>query len=281
MTQRRRPARVPAPLPPDSAEREYFRHLRRYIGLYAQLVEAGLKETLPLLRETAQQELPESLRKDSQERMDANIEKMIASLFARIGKQLDAAFHDAVLQSWAKGMVGHVNRHAKKSTEKAARAVDVEIEPLMRDGELTPYFQNVVEENVGLIRSIPQKYLPAFKNQLVQAITNDAPQDLIRKMIQANFAKTYANARLIARDQTNKLNGALNQYRQQQIGGKRYRWRGRDDGRERPDHLKLNDKIFSWDKPPVVDKRTGRRAHPGRDIQCRCTAEMVIEDVLA
>lgn len=34
----------------------------------------------------------------------------------------------------------------------------------------------------------------------------------------------------------------------------------------------LNHKRFRWDNPPVVDEKTGRRCHPGKDYQCRCCA---------
>lgn len=45
----------------------------------------------------------------------------------------------------------------------------------------------------------------------------------------------------------------------------------------RADHRRLNGKIFSWNAPPIVDMRTGRRGHPGDDYQCRCVAIPVFE----
>jgi SPP1 gp7 family putative phage head morphogenesis protein len=119
-----------------------------------------------------------------------------------------------------------------------------------------------------------------FKNGLVALITADSPQDQIRKLIEDNFSFTRAKARMIARDQTGKINGRINQYRQESLGATRYIWKGSKDERERKDHRLLEGKIFSWDKPPIVDRRTGRRAHPGEDYQCRCHAEMYLPDIL-
>ncbi len=45
--------------------------------------------------------------------------------------------------------------------------------------------------------------------------------------------------------------------------------------RTRPEHLRLNGRRFRWDDPPVVNRKTGARGHPGHDGQCRCTAEPV------
>ena len=45
----------------------------------------------------------------------------------------------------------------------------------------------------------------------------------------------------------------------------------------RDSHRHLNGKRFSWNDPPVVDARTGRRCHPGQDYQCRCVALPVFD----
>lgn len=285
MAKRAAPKRLPQPVQPDSQEREYLRFLRLYSNTYQKLMREGLEDLLPWLKEEAAAALPVAQpRTDSLtprvNRFDANSEKELRALFDSVRKALVSIFPDSTLRKWAQAMVGSVNRLSKRNTVKTAKAVQADVEPLMRDGELTPYFQTVVDENVGLIRSIPEERLTAFKNKLVAALTRDATQAEIREMIQDNFRTTKAKAALIARDQVGKLNGALNKYRQQQLGGKRYKWRTSNDSRVRHDHERLDGKIFSWDKPPVVNRTSGRRGNPGDDYQCRCWAEMVVEDIL-
>ena len=51
-----------------------------------------------------------------------------------------------------------------------------------------------------------------------------------------------------------------------------YVWTTRKDSKVRPDHARLEGRICSWNDPPVVDLRSGRRAHPSGDYNCRCTA---------
>jgi SPP1 gp7 family putative phage head morphogenesis protein len=273
--------RIKAPLlpHPDSAIREYYRNIKRYADKYNALVEYGLREMVPALRKVAKAEQP---RLDSI-RMDANIEKRISDLFEWVDRELTAAFPDSVKRQWAADMIKHTNRNSKSGMKKVFMKAEVDVEPLLHDRELNPFFQNVVDENVGLIKSIPTERETAFKNALVRGIGLDMPSDqiadIIRKHIGKNGNVAY-RAKFIARDQVSKTNAALNKYRQQQLGGKAYFWRGSKDQRERHDHLILEGKRFTWDKPPVTNQRTKGRSHPGEDPGCRCRAEMDMSDVL-
>ena len=45
--------------------------------------------------------------------------------------------------------------------------------------------------------------------------------------------------------------------------------------RTRSDHLALDGQMFTWDDPPVHNRATGARGHPGIDPHCRCYAEEI------
>jgi SPP1 gp7 family putative phage head morphogenesis protein len=81
-----------------------------------------------------------------------------------------------------------------------------------------------------------------------------------------------SRAELIARDQTLKLNGAINKARQESVGVERYTWSTSGDERVRDEHAALDRETFSWGSPPSV-------GHPGEDIQCRCIALPIIDDL--
>ena len=54
-------------------------------------------------------------------------------------------------------------------------------------------------------------------------------------------------------------------------GSSHYRWTTQKDGRVRPNHVKLDDKIFEWDKPPSGGgTKPGDKGHPGSGYGCRC-----------
>lgn len=284
MTKIRRQPRLPKAKPPDSAEREYLRFLNKYVQKYIDLMRQGLSEVVPQLKGVAADELP-MVRKDAF-RMDENIEARLKRLFDMIGVELDKSFSDFVLRRAARAMINNVNKSSKLNTQRQVKAgypkdkESPDLEPLMTDKKLSPYFDNVVDENVGLIKSIPRAKLETFKNQLVSMITQDATHAQIRDAIAKNFDLTKNHAALIATDQVGKLNGALNKYRQQQLGGRRYKWHTTKDGRERPDHRKLDGKVFFWSRPPIVDSRTKQRGNPGDAIRCRCWPEMILDDIL-
>lgn len=267
------PKRLPVPVSVDSIEREYSKLLNRYASKWISLVSEGMENLLPGLREQAKADLPEI-------RLDANIDAAVRRLFESVNGAMMKLFPNSLLRKWAVAMAGMVNDRAKKNVAAVARKVDIEPEPLFNDKDLRGYMENIVDQNVGLIRSIPEEKLPGLKNKLVAAVTADQPQAEIREMLKSHYRLTKSRASLIARDQTNKLNGALNQYRQKQIGGKRYVWRTSRDERVRADHKRLDGKTFSWDNPPVVNTSTRERGHPGEPVQCRCVAEIVLEDVI-
>ena len=94
--------------------------------------------------------------------------------------------------------------------------------------------------------------------------------------IQEEYGVSERKAKFLARQETSLL---VSKYREQsykESGVNYYKWSTSGDQRVRPDHKRLNNRIFSWDEPPIVDTATGRRAHPGEDFGCRCVAIPVI-----
>lgn len=165
------------------------------------------------------------------------------------------------------------------------------VNPIAAEPWLEAEVKAFVAENASLISTIPGESL----SDIEQMVFRDARRGLSPQGIRANILKqfntTEARAQLIARDQVSKFNGRLTELRQKQSGITRYIWRDSEDGRVRTfsntsgtsDHARLSGETFSWDDPPVTvfkGKRAGERNHPGVDIQCRCYAEPVIEDLL-
>ncbi len=144
-------------------------------------------------------------------------------------------------------------------------------------------------EAAGLIRTIPSEYL----GRVAKAVAdNYAGRKLPegRTLAQEIFkcgSITQRRAQLIARDQTSKLTGTLNQVRQESIGIDEYIWRTVQDTRVagdptgkypdpnpkstfHGDHYDRNGKRFRWNDPPPD-------GHPGQPGFCRCHAQPVID----
>lgn len=127
--------------------------------------------------------------------------------------------------------------------------------------------ETAISANVDLITSVSEDYF----TKVAQVIEDNLSQGLRWESIVENLTQvgsvTESRAKLIARDQTNKMNGAFNKERQTEVGISQYTWRTAGDERVREEHAAHEGEIFDWDDAPAD---TG---HPGEDINCRCVAE--------
>lgn len=176
------------------------------------------------------------------------------------------------------------NRWALNNILKKALTIDTSIiydDPIVKEG-----LKVAGIEASNLIKSIPAQYL----GQVAQAVNDnfigkELPEGRnLLQQIQHIGNVSKKRARLIARDQTSKMTGTLNQIRQQAIGIEEYIWRTSKDQRvvgnpsgiypvgnkKHEDHYHREGKRFRWDSPP-------EDGHPGQAIECRCHAEPIID----
>lgn len=136
-----------------------------------------------------------------------------------------------------------------------------------------------INENVALITSLRDDHLKdvevLINNSIQSGQTTRTITAEIKERYREDLEKKPRNrAELIARDQTGKFYGNLNQLRQRELGLDEYKWRTARDERVRHSHEVKEGETFKWSQPPAD---TG---HPGQDIQCRCVAEPVITGIV-
>lgn len=148
-----------------------------------------------------------------------------------------------------------------------------------------PYLQQQLDmfaqDNARLITSLATQSLDDVAGIVMRAARAGTQVGDVADEIRKRFDVVDGRAELIARDQVGKLNGELTQLRHQAVGVTEYEWSTSRDERVRTRHAELEGTSHSWDEPPVVDEKTGRKAHPGQDFQCRCTAIPKVDDLLA
>ena len=172
----------------------------------------------------------------------------------------------------ANSFVENTNNINKKRFYSAMEsAVGINIQNVIQNEGLEDILVATTRENVSLIRSIPEEYFKKIETVVFTNTTQGSKAGSMIKQIQKIGRTTTKRAKLIARDQSSKLNSAISQQRQQNLGIEEYVWRTSGDERVRDNHKSKNGKIFRWDSPP---KDTG---HPGSDIQCRCVAQPIIK----
>jgi SPP1 gp7 family putative phage head morphogenesis protein len=161
------------------------------------------------------------------------------------------------------------------------------VQPLEAEKDTRDYLELSIVENTNKITTVSKEYFSSVQDIVMNGLRSGVSNKSIIKEMEERItskAKNYrSNAKLIATDQIQKLNGQLDKVRQVNNGGSRYIWRTRRNQAVRDDHQALDGAILEWGNPPVTvtsGKRAGERNEPGQDINCKCQAEMVIEDML-
>lgn len=256
---------------PAQAEREYQRVTNAYIRCLNEL----LKKYLPEIRDAARVEREANSRHDD-----------TSDLLAKIGKVFDKMAVELERKTSSFGLYDRVEAMAhltrKLSIKEWKRAVKATLGIDLLDdyytGELyRELMKRWVDDNVDLIKSVPKDSLSKMKEIVTQGYMNGETTTSIVKKMQKAYGIDRRHAQLLARDQVAKLNGEITKQQQVDAGVQEYIWSTSGDSRVREGHARLNGKRFRWDDPPIVDPKTGRRAHPGEDYQCRCVALAVFE----
>lgn len=134
-------------------------------------------------------------------------------------------------------------------------------------------------DNLDLyIKDWTQEATSKLRNDIVMphALSGGRPESIM-KVLQESYGTTKAKARFLAHQETSLLLSKFRESRYDDIGIQEYKWSGAMDARERPDHRRLQGKIYRFDSPPVTNLKTGARNNPGEDYGCRCTAIPVIK----
>ena len=164
-------------------------------------------------------------------------------------------------------------KHTEKFAATARSAFGVNLAGVIAAEDLENYIDRMTLRNAALIKGMGDDLIKNIQMVTTDALINGKTAAQLRSELKEKFELSDSRAKLIARDQTSKLNANLNKIRQQQAGVNRYTWRTSQDERVREDHKKVNGKVYEYGEPTGV--RTG--AEPGQDIQCRCIAQGLLE----
>lgn len=139
-------------------------------------------------------------------------------------------------------------------------------------------FDAVVAENVGLIRSIPQKFLTDVQAAVWQAVMSGSDLKGVTDQITEKYGIAWRRAALIATDQNAKAKAAMERARRMEVGITEARWRHSHAGKEpRPSHVKAGaDGVIYEIAKGWWDPHEQKRIWPGTLIRCRCGDQAVI-----
>lgn len=155
--------------------------------------------------------------------------------------------------------------------DSAKKATDVSITPVSEtlEGQIEDHLVREIDQSMkDLSKRVIQNTRRAVQKNQVEGGRVDRLLNLLT--LQRGLAKLKVAG--IAEHEAASAISTFREDRYTEIGLDRYIWSTMGDERVRHDHADLDTKVFSWSSPPIVDRSTGRRGHPGEDYNCRCTA---------
>lgn len=134
----------------------------------------------------------------------------------------------------------------------------------------------LTEEAVLEIKGFSSEQLEQLRDEVQKNLSAGARPDRLVDIIEARFGVSKRRAKGIAEHVTSRLVSKFRERRYREIGSRDYDWETSRDEKVRHDHIELDRRRFSWGSPPITNRATGARNHPGEDHNCRCVPRPVI-----
>src|SRR5690606_6656013 len=106
-------------------------------------------------------------------------------------------------------------------------------------------------QNAQLISSLVDDEIERVSGVVQRGFQQGLPYNTVAEEVQSTFGVSRRHAKLIARDQTVKLNASLTKLRQEDLGITTYQWQTSGDERVRASHRAIDGMICKWDDPSV------------------------------
>lgn len=204
--------------------------------------------------------------------MDASPAAVMRNAVRNLARRWGKSF-DSLAQKLAARFAGDALKNADVSLHNALETAGFTVEFKMTP-QMNNALQATITENVGLIRSIPEKYFTEVEGLVMRSVARGRDLGYLTDELQKRYGITRRRAALIARDQNNKATSVMQAARQRSLGITQGIWRHSHAGKNpRPSHLKADGEVFDLSKGMKLD---GKWVMPGEEINCRCTWSPVI-----
>lgn len=191
-------------------------------------------------------------------------------------------------RQWLKNFDEAAPKLADFFAQEVGDRTDAALKKILRDGGFSVKFTmtraqrdvlgSTVNQNVSLIKSIPQQYLKNVEGAVMRSIQAGRKLSELTDELEKNYGVTRRRAAFIAIDQNNKATSALNKARNVELGLFEHIWMHSHAGKKpRPTHVRMNGRKFDirvgmYDPDPKVKAFI----QPSYLPRCRCTSKAVI-----
>lgn len=259
----RRPAR---PMPTRENERKYRAVVMRNVKVARQLFDKILFPALPKIDPN-----PETVN-DSYRADAPRWQSRIKAMFKDIRKRWESATR-IPFELAARREAGTLTKRQLKSFQRQMRSV-LEVDVFTAEPNIEKMIDGWVRENRDLVRNGADDLFREAEDIVLEGFREGRRAESMVPEIEKRLGVAESRATLIAVDQINKLNGALNRQRQTKLGFERFKWRTSKDEAVRPEHQAAEGKTYTWAEGHPTE------GFPGQPVRCRCHAEPVFDDLL-
>ena len=246
-------------------EVQYFKIIKTLIEPYFADVRERLIPSLPEIVESFKQ-----ARRVDDIKLDQTYGEIITRSIRDVRIGIALQIPESLLRVRTEDQANASSQFQRRQFDRQIKTV-LGVNPIISEPFLEPMVQSFVERNAALIKDIPDQSIARVETKLRTGIEAGDSLKTLTATVQNELRIAKNRAKLIARDQTNKFLGNLNELRQTSLGVEEYIWSTSKDERVRSSHAARDGRKFKWDDPPPD-------GHPGIPIQCRCTALPVLKD---
>jgi len=162
--------------------------------------------------------------------------------------------------------------HTKQFMGMAKEALGVDLSGIVSEEDLTEYLDLVSQRNATLIKGMTDDLVKNVQTAVLNSVIQGNSHAKLKGELVDILRVSDNRAKLIARDQTAKLNSDLTRRRHRDAGIDDYIWRTAEDERVRARHRPLDGQRYSYGEPTGAEDGLP----PGQPIQCRCVALGVV-----
>lgn len=205
------------------------------------------------------------------------------AVLEELRKKETLAYAKDVSQNIVK-VVNETNKN--RLIQNIQKGTDLDLKNLFANNNTKDKLDEYIAKNVSLITSIKNDFLNDVEKEIRKNYLENGRAENLATIIHERSNISKNRARLIARDQTLKLNSELDQERMQSLGVKLYIWKTAKDERVRHTHANMQDLVCRFDDDTVYSQDGGKtwlkrtadmpKTKPGIEIQCRCFAKAIL-----
>ena len=209
---------------PDSAEREYVRLINAYMTIEKEVLMKYIPEIKQILNDGTQ--LHTDSKKDNEKKrrtarfsaLDNTIVRLTI-LFKTIQRELDSAFGLYDLKRQINRIANLDHKLTVREWKKAvSKTLGIDLLDDYYSGEYyAQMLEKWVSDNVDLIKTVPNQSLERMKELVYESYMKGSTTTNIVREIQRQYGMSKRHAKLIARDQTAKLNADITESQQRDI----------------------------------------------------------------